>query len=582
MYILGISCYYHDAAAALLKDGEIIAAAEEERFTRKKHDQGFPINAINFCLKKANITPEDIAYAVFYEKPLLKFERLLMQHLHAYPSSYWSFYKAIPSWVVEKLRVPTTIQKKLKQGKKRFNGEILFLEHHIAHAASSYLVSPFQEAAILTVDGVGEWTTTASGYAKGNDIVLQKKIDFPHSLGLLYSAVTAYLGFKVNNDEYKVMGLAPYGKPTYYEKIKKLIDIKEDGSYALDMSYFVYHYKTEMPSKKFIEEFGPMRKSGESLDQRHKDIAASVQKVLEETLFTILNSLYKETKCDNLCMAGGVALNSVANGKITKRTPFKNVFIQPAASDAGTALGAALYIWHTILGNKRTIVQETSYFGPSFTTEEIKTCLDEQKIIYKEFKSKKDIVKKTAELLAQDSVIGWFQGAMEWGPRALGNRSILSNPCNPHMKDILNAKVKHRELFRPFAPVILQEKVHEWFEINKDEEPFMLFVYPFKKEKRHLVPAVVHVDGSGRLQTINKKQNTEYYAVIHEFEKITGVPILINTSFNIRGEPIVCTPQEAYRCMMGTGIDYLVMDHFIIARKDNPRDMWDSEKIAKD
>lgn len=582
MYILGISCYYHDAAAALLKNGEIIAAAEEERFTRKKHDQSFPINAINFCLKKANITPEDIAYVVFYEKPLLKFERLLMQHLHAYPFSYWSFYKAMPNWIVEKLRVPTTIRKKLKKGGKKFSGEILFIEHHMAHAASSYLVSPFQEAAILTVDGVGEWTTTAFGYARGNDIVLQKKIDFPHSLGLLYSAVTAYLGFKVNNDEYKVMGLAPYGKPAYYEKMKQLLDIKQDGSYALDMRYFVYHYKTEMPSKKFMEEFGPMRKLGGPIDQRHKDIAASVQKLLEETLFTILNSLYNETKCENLCLAGGVALNSVANGKITKRTPFKNVFIQPAASDAGTSLGAALYLWHTILGNKRTSIQETAYFGPSFTAEEIKTFLDEQKIIYKEFKSKKEIAKKTAELIAQNNVIGWFQGAMEWGPRALGNRSILSNPANPNMKEILNTKVKHRELFRPFAPVILQEKVHEWFEIDKDEEPFMLFVYPFKKEKRTLVPAVVHVDGSGRLQTINKKQNPDYYAVIHEFEKRTGVPILINTSFNIRGEPIVCTPQDAYRCMMGTGIDYLVMDKFIVTRKDNQKDMWDSEKIAKD
>ena len=582
IYILGISCYYHDAAAALLKNGVIIAAAEEERFTRKKHDQSFPINTINFCMQKAGITPDKISYVAFYEKPLLKFDRLLMQHISAYPLSYWSFYKALPNWIVEKLRIQTTIRKKLKKDGKRFTGEILFIEHHMAHAASSYMVSPFDEAAILTVDGVGEWTTTAMGHARGSDIKLTKKIDFPHSLGLLYSAVTAYLGFKVNNDEYKVMGLAPYGKPVYYEQMKKLIDVKEDGSYALDMSYFSYHYGMKSITKKFIEEFGPSRKPEAALEQDHKDIAASVQKLLEETLFTILQNLHVETKSKNLCMAGGVALNSVANGKITKNTPFKNIFIQPAASDAGTSLGAALYVWHTLLENKREYMQTTSAFGPSFTAEEIKEYLGKNNIIYTEYKNVHEAAKKAAELIHGDQVIGWFQGAMEWGPRALGNRSILSNPCNPNMKDILNAKVKHRELFRPFAPVILQEKVHEWFDIDKDEEPFMLFVYLFKEAKRKIVPAVVHVDGSGRLQTINKEQNQAYYTVIKEFEKQSGVPILINTSFNIRGEPIVCTPHDAYRCMMGTGVDYLVMDRFIIARAENPKDMWNSEKIAKD
>jgi carbamoyltransferase len=581
MYILGISCYYHDASAALIKDGHIIAAAEEERFTRKKHDQSFPVNAIQFCLQKAEITPNEISYVAFYEKPILKFERLLMQHIAMFPFSFWSFYKAMPNWIVEKLRIPTTIRKKLKFSKHKFKGEILFVEHHMAHAASSYLVSPFKESAILTIDGVGEWTTTAYGFAKENDITLSKKIDFPHSLGLLYSAVTAYLGFKVNNDEYKVMGLAPYGKPVYFEQMRKLIDVKEDGSYALDMSYFTYHYKLKSISNKFIEEFGPVRKSESQLEQRHKDIAASVQKLTEEVIFQMLNHLHKETKCNNVCLAGGVALNSVANGKITKHTPFKNIFIQPAASDAGTALGAALCVWHTILGNKREYVQTTSYFGPSFTTEEIKHFLDEKKIVYQEY-DKEEIPKKTAELINKNNVIGWFQGGMEWGPRALGNRSILSNASHPDMKDILNAKVKHREMFRPFAPVILQEKVHEWFEIDKDEESFMLFVYPFKEEKKKLVPSVVHVDGSGRLQTINKEQNEAYYSVIKEYEKLTGIPILINTSFNIRGEPIVCTPQQAYRCMMGTGIDYLIIDKFIIARKDNPNDMWDSEKLAKD
>jgi len=578
MYILGISCYYHDSAAALIKDGRIIAAGEEERFSRKKHDNSFPINAITFCLKKAGITSDQIDAVAFYEKPLLKFDRLLHQHLHGFPFSYWSFYKAVPSWVNEKLRIPTILKKKLKYKKK----PIYYIQHHMAHAASSYLVSPFKEAAILTVDGVGEWTTTAYGYAKGNDIHLKKQIEFPHSLGLLYSTVTAYLGFKVNNDEYKVMGLAPYGKPVYCDKIRKLITVKDDGSYALNMDYFDFHTKMRMPSKKFIEEFGHVRKHGANIEQKHKDIAASLQKVVEETLFKILNNLHKETKCDNLCIAGGVALNSVANGKIKRNTPFKNIYIQPAASDAGTALGAALYVWHSILGNNREYVQTTSYFGPSFTAEEIKKFLDEKKIVYKEFKDKKELITATAELIHKNNVIGWFMGAMEWGPRALGNRSILANATHPNMKDIINAKVKHREMFRPFAPVIIEEKVKEWFHIDKENEPFMLFVYPFKEEKHKIVPSVVHVDGSGRLQTINKNQNEDYHNIITEFEKLSGVPILINTSFNIRGEPIVCTPQEAYRCMMGTGIDYLAIDKFLVAREDNPKDMWDSESIAKD
>jgi len=560
-----------------MKDGIVVAAAEEERFTRKKHDTSFPVNAINYCLKEGNISISQVDYIGFYEKPLLKFERLLSQHLEMFPKSLWSFYKALPSWLNEKLRVPSVIRKKIK-----YKGDILFIEHHMAHAASAFLVSPYEEAAILTVDGVGEWATASYGYGKGSDITLLKELTFPNSVGLLYSTVTAHLGFSVNNSEYKVMGLSPYGKPEYYDNFRKMVDVKEDGSIEFDMSYFDYHYKLTMPSKKFVEEFGPIRKPSEEVTQKHKDIAASLQKITEEIIFKMLNHLYDETKMKNLCIAGGVALNSVANGKITKNTPFKNVWIQPAASDAGTSLGAAAYVYNTILNNKRDYVMKSAYLGPDFTTEYIKNFLDKNKIVYKNFKNDSALIKLTANLIYNNNVIGWFQGRMEWGPRALGARSILSNASNPNMKDVLNLKVKHREHFRPFAPVISKEDVHDYFEIDKDEEPFMLFVYPFKEDKKNLVPSVVHVDGTGRLQTTSKEENYLYYSVIKEFEKLSGVPILVNTSFNIRGEPIVCTPEDAYKCMMGTGIDYLVMGNFLIKRDDNPKDMWDSENIAKD
>lgn len=577
MNILGISCFYHDAAACLTKDGIVIAAAEEERFTRKKHDTSFPINAIDYCLKEGGIDVKQVDYIGFYEKPLLKFERLLSQHLEMFPFSFWSFYKALPSWINEKLRVPSVIRKKLK-----YKGDILFIEHHLAHAASAFLVSPYEEAAILTVDGVGEWATASYGYGKGNSITLLKELRFPNSVGLLYSTVTAHLGFSVNNSEYKVMGLSPYGNPTYYDKLKKLVDIKEDGSIEFDMSYFDYHYKLTMPSKKFVEEFGAIRKPDEEVNQKHKDIAASLQKITEEILFKMLNHIYNETKMENICMAGGVTLNSVANGKITRNTPFQNVWIQPAASDAGTSLGVAAYIHNVIFGNKRKYVMKSAYLGPSFSTDYIKNFLDKNNIVYKKFKDDNAMIKLSAKLIHDNNVVGWFQGRMEWGPRALGARSILSNATNPNMKDILNTKVKHREHFRPFAPVISKEDVHEYFEIDKNEESFMLFVYPFKEKQKKLVPSVVHVDGTGRLQTISKKENNLYYGIIKEFEKLSGVPILVNTSFNIRGEPIVCTPEDAYKCMMGTGIDYLVMDKFLIKRGDNPKDMWDSEKVARD
>tara|TARA_Y100000310_G_scaffold345815_1_gene470405 strand:- start:20355 stop:22115 length:1761 start_codon:yes stop_codon:yes gene_type:complete len=586
MYIIGISCYYHDSSACLLKDGLIVAAAEEERFSRKKHDTSFPINAINYCLKSQNININDINYIGFYEKPFLKFERVLYQHLEMFPRSFKTFLSSIPSWINEKLRVVRTIKKKLK-----YKGEILFIQHHLAHAASSFLVSPFNESAILTVDGVGEWTTTTYGFGKENEINLIKEIKFPSSVGLLYSTITAYLGFSVNNSEYKVMGLSSYGnmnKETnpYYTLLKKVVDVKEDGSFQFDMNYFVYHYKNKMPSKKLCNLLnGSIVKENEELTQRHKDIAAALQLITEEILTKILNHIHKETKYDNIVLAGGVALNSIYNGKILKNTPFKNIWIQPNSSDGGTSLGVASYIYHTILGNKRNYEFNNAYLGPKYNKEEIKLFLDQNKIKYSEFKDEKELIQKTAKLIYENNVVGWFQKGMEWGPRALGARSILSNPTNKGMQEILNLKVKHRENFRPFAPVVCEEDALEYFECDipiPKPTDYMLMVYPIKKEYRTQIPAVTHVDGSGRLQTIRKEQNPLYYDLIKEFGNLSKIPILINTSFNIRGEPIVCTPYDAYKCMMGTGIDYLVMDKFLIKREDNLKDIWDSEKYAKD
>jgi len=584
MYVLGISCFYHDASAALLKDGKLVAVAQEERFSRKKHDTSFPINAINYCLKNQNITIKDIDYIGFYEKPLLKFERFLYQHLQYFPKSYKIFLSAIPLWVNEKLRILKIIKKKLKYKK-----EVLFIEHHMAHA-SSFLLSPFKKAAILTVDGVGEWATTAYGTGEENNIKLIKEIKFPSSLGLLYSTITAYLGFSVNNSEYKVMGLSPYGNMSktnpYYEKLKKVIDIKEDGSYKLNMDYFVYCYKNKMPSKKLCKLLeGPIRHPKEELAQRHKDIAAALQLITEEVIFKILNHLYKITKCENLVISGGVGLNSVCNGKILKNTPFKKIWAQPDPGDGGTSVGVVFYLYNSILNKERNFILRDAYLGPKFSDEQIKKFLDKNKIKYSKFKDEKELITKTAKLIYKNNVIGWFQNRMEWGPRALGARSILSNPCNPNMQEILNLKVKHREKFRPFAPVICEEDVLKYFECDKPiPEPtdFMLMVYPIKEKWRKKIPSVTHVDGSGRLQSIRFSQNPLYYNLIKEFEKLSGIPILINTSFNIRGEPIVCTPLDAYKCMMGTGIDFLILGNFLIKRGDNPKDFWDSEKYAKD
>lgn len=580
MNILGISAYYHDSSACILKDGKIIAAVQEERFSRKKHDLGFPTNAIRYCLEQASIQAKDLDAVAFYEKPYLKFERLLMQFIDTFPRSMGVFIDSMPSWLSEKLLVPKNVKD------LGYNGKVYYLDHHLSHAASSFLCSPYKKAAILTVDGVGEYATTTFSTGVDNEINLFKEIHFPHSLGLLYSTITAYLGFTVNNSEYKVMGLAPWGKPKYMQEFDKLINTFEDGSFELDMSYFAYTHEKKMPSKKLEQLFGEKTREKESqITQFHKDVAASLQAKTEEVLFHLIENLYKETRLENLCMAGGVALNSVANGKILSKTPFKRIFIQPAAGDAGTAMGAALFTYNSIMKKPRQFVLESAFLGPGFSDKEVQEYLDKNKIKYSKLSSKTEVAKKTAELVNNNFVVGWFQGRMEWGPRALGSRSILSNPTNPKMQDILNLKVKHREKFRPFAPVVLFEEANKWFECDEpipEAADYMLMVYPVKKEKRKIIPAVTHVDGSGRLQVIRKEQHPAYYQAVKEFQKISGVPIMINTSFNIRGEPIVCTPHDAYKCMMGTGIDFLVIENYVIKRSDNPKDIWNSEKIATD
>lgn len=585
MYILGICCYYHDASACLVRDGVVVAAAQEERFTRKKHDVNFPVKAIEFCLNSQSISMKDVDFVGFYEKPLLKFERVLSQHLENFPWSFKTFLSTTPSWFTEKLRV----EKKLK--KLGFKKKIFFVEHHLAHAAGSFLISPFDEAAIVTIDGVGEWTTTAYGKGKGNDIVLLKEIKFPSSIGLLYSTITAYLGFSVNNSEYKVMGLAPYGNMDrnsnlYYKKLLQVIDVKQDGSYRFDMDYFVYDRKKRMPSAKLCELLGgPVRAPETELSQRHKDIAAAVQLVSEDLMTGILKHVHSVVKCDNLVISGGCGLNSVYNGKILRSTPFKNIWIQPDPGDGGTSLGVASYVYHAILNKPRNFHFKSAYLGPGYSSDEIQDFLDKNGIKYFVFKDDKTLVEEVAQMIKNNVVVGWFQDRMEWGPRALGARSILANPCNPRAKELLNEKVKHREKFRPFAPVVCEDDALTYFDCDTPvPEPtdYMLMVYPVRKEWHSKIPSVTHVDGSGRLQTIRRFQNYRYYDVIKEFGKLSGIPILINTSFNIRGEPIVCSPYDAYKCMMGTGIDCLVMDKFLIKREDNPKDQWDSEQFAKD
>lgn len=558
-YVLGISCYFHDSAACLLKDGKIIAAAEEERFSRIKHDNSFPISAINYCLKEAKIKPERLDYVVFYEKPFRKFERILQTSVENFPRSFKMFRRALPEWIGEKLRLPGVIKNKIG-----FDKDVLFVPHHKSHAASAFFASPFEDAAIVTIDAVGEWVTTAIHYGEGNEIRTLKEIHFPHSLGLFYSAITSYLGFRVLNDEYKVMGLAGWGKPLYYNKFRKLIDFEEDGGFRLDMKYFSYTYEEKMFSEELERELGKARSPKEPIKKRHMDIAASLQKITEEILLRIVKYAKKITRSENLCMAGGVALNSVANGKILMSRTFKNLFFQPAATDAGGALGAALYTYNKILKKKREFVMKNVFLGPTFSNREIKNFLESNNIEYERL-SMKEIICFTAKQLSKNKVIGWFQERMEFGPRALGHRSILANPSDPQMKKILNEKVKHREWFRPFAPSLLLQEVERYFEINLDL-PFMIVTLPVKKERRGEIISATHVDGTARPQTTKKRRENYFHELIEEFFSLTGIPAVINTSFNLRGEPIVCGPKDAYKDFKRSRIDFLILGNFLISK----------------
>ena len=564
-YVLGLSCFYHDSAAALLKDGVVIAAGQEERFSRKRHDSGFPHLAIQYVLHEAGIKPEDLDAVGFYDKPLLKFERMLSTYVATFPRSFASFRKAIPLWLHEKLWVPSIIRKELKP----YAGPILFAEHHVSHAASCFLPSPFDEAAILTVDGVGEWATASFGVGRGTDITMFKEIRFPHSLGLLYSAFTYYLGFKVNSAEYKVMGLAPYGKPVHFERIMRdMVHLNEDGSFKLNMKYFSYDYGLRMTNGAFDDFFGgPPRKPETWMNAREFDIAASVQKVCEEIVLRMARHLHQETGLTKLCMAGGVALNCVANGRVIRETPMKQLWVQPAAGDAGGAVGVAHYIYNTLHKRPRTAAWTHAYLGPEFSDAECARFLDGAGAKY-ETLGDAELVARTAKLISENNVIGWFQGRMEFGPRALGARSILADPRDPKMRDTLNMKIKFREGFRPFAPSVLMDKASEWFEIDCDS-PYMLLVAQVREGKR-TIPSVTHVDNSARLQTVTRAEAPLYYDLIREFERLTGVPILINTSFNVRGEPIVCTPRDAYLCFMRTNMDYLVLGHHLLNKKQQP------------
>ncbi len=557
MHILGISCFYHDAAAAMVRDGRLIAAAEEERFSRKKHDFGWPAGAIDYCLRQAGVTIHDVDHVVFYEKPILKFERILSCYVSTWPQSYIAFIKALPLWLKDRLWLRDHLRKQLGT-----DHEILFAEHHMSHAASAFLVSPFEEATILTLDGVGEWTTTALGWGRGNEIHLTREIRFPHSLGLYYSAITAYLGFEVNDAEWKVMGLAPYGKPSQVDKCRQLIRTQPDGSFALDMRYFAHHYSAQrMFNRRFEKLFGqPQRVPESEITEFHQDVARSGQQVFEEVAVNLARAAHQIHPSDNLCLAGGCALNTVANWKIMEQTPFKRLFVQPAAGDSGGAVGAAFYIYNTVLGKPREFALRDVYLGPEFGEAEMEAALrDAGSRVRWEKLSRTELIERTAARLRDDKVIGWFQGRMEFGPRALGSRSILANPMNPEMKKIVNSKIKFREFFRPFAPAVLRERAEEFFEMDGQESPFMLLVPPVRADKRAVIPAVTHADGTGRVQTVTRETNELYYDLIRQFSTLTGVPVLLNTSFNVRGEPIVCTPRDAVNCFLKTGLDYLVM-----------------------
>ena len=606
--ILGISAFYHDSAAALIIDGKIIAAAQEERFSRKKHDYRYPYNAVQYVLSEAKLKLSQINHIVFYEKPFLKFERLLETYLAFAPSGFKSFSLSMPIWLREKLFQKKYLFDHLKDHDENFNDidKINFSEHHYSHAASAFYPSPFEEAIVLTLDGVGEWATTTVSIGKKNEIKMLKEIHFPHSLGLIYSAFTYYTGFKVNSGEYKVMGLAPYGEPKYKDIIvNNLMDIKDDGSFRLDMSYFNYATGLTMTNKKFSNLFGqPVRDPKKNpLTQFHMDIAASIQAVTEEIVLKISQSIASEYKIKNLCLAGGVALNCVANGKILKNKIFDNIWIQPAAGDAGGSLGAALAYWHKELGQPRDIFKDQmkgSYLGPSFNEEEIETELKLLKANYKKINSE-NLIEIIANELSKEKTIGWFQGKMEFGPRALGGRSIIADPRSEKMQKELNLKVKFRESFRPFAPSILIEDVSNWFDL-KNESPYMLLVADVKKElqiqmskedqtlfgidklniKRSSIPAVTHVDYSARIQTVHKETNPRYHNLLKKFKEITGCPVLVNTSFNVRGEPIVCSIKDAFNCFMGTNLDILVCENFILYKNDQDKNLKKNYQIEFD
>jgi carbamoyltransferase len=590
VHILGISCYYHDAAAALVKDGVVIAAAQEERFTRKKHDSGFPSQAIAYCLAEAGIAAQDLDWVVFYDKPLVKFERILETYLTYSPRGVRSFMMAIPLWLKEKLWIPTHIRNELG-----YEGTILFTEHHESHAASAFYPSPFRRAAFLTMDGVGEWTTTSYGIGDGNRVEILGEQKFPHSLGLLYSAFTYFTGFKVNSAEYKVMGLAPYGEPKYVQAIyDHLIDLKEDGSFKMNMEYFDYCAGLTMTSRRFNSLLGgPPRKSETQLTQREMDLARSLQEVTEEIMLRQAKYVQRETGEKNLVLAGGVGLNCVGNGRILRESPYENIWIQPAAGDAGGALGAALFVWYGFLGKDRLAggkkdAQHGSYLGPKYDDDEIESYLRKIGAPFKKL-SRNKLIDTISDLIAQENVIGWFQGRMEFGPRALGARSIIGDARSKKMQSVMNLKIKFRESFRPFAPSILKEKVSDYFQIDR-ESPYMLLVAPIVEEKkvpmtaeqerlfgieklnvaRSEIPAVTHIDYSARIQTVDRETHPLYYDLIDRFYRKTGCPVIINTSFNVRGEPIVCRPEEAYRCFMRTEMDYLVMGSYLLSKEDQP------------
>jgi carbamoyltransferase len=592
MNILGISCYFHDAAAALLRDGQLVAAAEEERFTRRKHDFEFPQHAIDFCLRAGRMRSADLDYVVFFEKPFVKFERLLLSSMQAFPRSHRVFRDAMITWLGDKLWIKHLIQRRLGVAPSR----IIFSEHHLSHAASTFFCSPFEEAAILTVDGVGEWTTASLGIGRGTEIKLLKEIRFPHSLGLLYSAFTAFLGFEVNEGEYKVMGMAPFGAPRYVDKVHRLVKIGADGSFELDMDYFCFHYSTDRTfNGKFEGLFGPprdpralffTRSSGypsyfgekptnsEELARQNEyyaDVAASIQSVTEEILIKMARHAQAETGLRQLCMAGGVALNSVANGRILRETSFEDIYVQPAAGDGGGAVGAALYAYHMVLGKPRSFVMEHAYWGEEHSPATVEGFLKDNGIRYQRFENEDELLEHTVDLIQQGKVVGWFQGRFEWGPRALGNRSILADPRRGDMKDLVNVKIKFREPFRPFAPSVLAERAEEYFVLPEAPRHyparFMLYVVDVRQEKQSIIPAVTHVDGTGRLQTVSHEVNPRYYRLIEAFERATGVPVVLNTSFNLKGEPIVNTPQEAFQTFRRSGMDALVLGDYVIQKE---------------